>query len=214
MTEEYVIDCDAAPFIPEGWSIREADQLKNRVRGTFIWDPAKVRLYLSQGLEGGRIIEGNELRKELKSERVLNANVLDYLLEPEHRHLIPAEWKKSSFWCSSGVPSTASPMRVCVFGRCAGTTNRIGTGTMPLWKAPFSPRALLRCACSPVWFRIRRSSVRIGPGALSIFPIKPSRIGRLRGSGPKFAFRCCPLFSALFRPTRSQIDLLPPRRIP
>ena len=97
MTEEYVIDCDAAPFIPEGWSIREADQLKNRVRGTFIWDPAKVRLYLSQGLEGGRVIEGNELRKELKSERVLNANVLDYLLEPEHRHLIPAEWKKEFF---------------------------------------------------------------------------------------------------------------------
>ena len=43
-------------------------------------------------------LEGNKLRKELQSRKVLNANVLDYLLA--HPELIPEEWKGKClfFW--------------------------------------------------------------------------------------------------------------------
>ncbi|PIZ99774.1 MAG: hypothetical protein COX77_00545 [Candidatus Komeilibacteria bacterium CG_4_10_14_0_2_um_filter_37_10] len=43
-------------------------------------------------------IEGNDLRKEIVSPLVLNANVLDWLLD--HPELIPEEWKRKYifFW--------------------------------------------------------------------------------------------------------------------
>lgn len=97
---EHVIDCDAQPFIPDGWEIREEDQLPNRVRGAFKWDKdaQKDALYLSKGQRNGKWIEGNELRKELADKPVLNANVLDYLLA--NPHIIPEEWKGKAifFW--------------------------------------------------------------------------------------------------------------------
>ncbi len=87
---EHVIDCDAQPFVPDGWSVEE-----HQKGGAFKWDKAtqKDALYLSKGQAGSKYIEGNKLRKELsdKSTPVLNANVLDYLLA--NPHLIPEEWK-------------------------------------------------------------------------------------------------------------------------
>lgn len=87
---EHVIDCDAQPFVPDGWSVEE-----HQKGGAFKWDKEtqKDALYLSKGQAGSKYLEGNKLRKELtdKSTPVLNANALDYLLA--NPHLIPEEWK-------------------------------------------------------------------------------------------------------------------------
>lgn len=90
---EHVIDCDAEPFIPEGWSVKE-----HRKGSAFKWGPAAVALYLSEGQKNGKVIEGNKLREELANKPILNANVLDYLLA--NSHLIPEEWKGKAvfFW--------------------------------------------------------------------------------------------------------------------
>jgi len=93
VTSEHVIDCDAQPFVPDGWSIEE-----HRKGGAFKWDPVKVSLHLGRGQQNGKWIEGNRLRKELANKPVLNANILDYLLA--NPHLIPEEWKAKLvfFW--------------------------------------------------------------------------------------------------------------------
>ena len=89
----HIIDCDAQPFVLDGWRT-EAHQKG----GQFEWGFAKVSLYLDDGQLNGKHIEGSKLRKKLKDQPVLNANVLDYLLV--HSHLIPEEWKDQYvfFW--------------------------------------------------------------------------------------------------------------------
>jgi len=82
---DHLIDCSAAPFIPPGWSIEE-----HQPGGLWKWDPAKISLYLSKKQRKGNI-SGHNLRRELLGKRVMNANVLDYLLA--HPELIPEEWK-------------------------------------------------------------------------------------------------------------------------
>jgi len=90
---KHVIDCDADPFVPAGWKVEE-----HKKGGQLEWDPSKVSLYLSEYQKGGRFIQGYDLRKELEGKPVLNANVLDYLLD--HPELIPEEWKGKAifFW--------------------------------------------------------------------------------------------------------------------
>lgn len=89
----HVIDCDAKPFEPSGLTVVE-----HAPGGKIIWDSSKIDLRLEDGQKGGKCIEGNKLRKLLKSKRVLNANVLDYLLA--HSELIPESWKGNAvfFW--------------------------------------------------------------------------------------------------------------------
>ncbi|MFI5260286.1 MAG: hypothetical protein ACHQU0_00630 [Candidatus Paceibacteria bacterium] len=82
---EYVIDCDASPYVPDGWKVEE-----HQKGGQFKFDASQIELYLSAAQKKGSI-EGNKLRKELAGKLVLNANVLDYLLA--NPHLIPEEWK-------------------------------------------------------------------------------------------------------------------------
>ncbi|MEK7576265.1 MAG: hypothetical protein AAB482_01085 [Patescibacteria group bacterium] len=82
----HLIDCDADPFTPNGWKVEE-----HRKGGELTWDQTKVNLYLSSNQIGDRVIKGDKLRRELASEPVLNANVLDYLFA--HPDLIPEEWK-------------------------------------------------------------------------------------------------------------------------
>ncbi len=82
---EHIIDCDADPFTPNGWSFVE--HCKN---GKIQWDAEKISSYLSEKQRSGGIV-GNELRKELEKKSRLNANVLDYLLA--NPHLIPEAWK-------------------------------------------------------------------------------------------------------------------------
>lgn len=90
---KHLIDCDAAPFQLNGWSVE-----KHIKGGQFEWNPTRVKLYLAKSQKPGKLVEGNKLRKELEGQLVLNANVLDYLLA--HPELIPDEWKGKAvfFW--------------------------------------------------------------------------------------------------------------------
>jgi len=90
---KHLINLDVSPFIPDGWKVKQHIE-----GGQFEWSPEKVKLYLSPNQQDGKIVEGNELRKELEGKPVFNANLLDYLLE--HPNLIPEEWKRKYifFW--------------------------------------------------------------------------------------------------------------------
>jgi len=89
---EHLIDCDAAPFIPSGWSVDE-----HKKRGLLKFNQAKIILHQSRKQKKGSI-GGHELRKELEKLPTMNANVLDYLLA--HPELIPESWKGKAifFW--------------------------------------------------------------------------------------------------------------------
>lgn len=86
VVKNHAIDLDALPFTPDGWSVEE-----HRTGGLWTFDPKKVELYLADEQKGGKVIQGNKLRKELANKPVWNANVLDYLLA--NPHIIPEEWK-------------------------------------------------------------------------------------------------------------------------
>jgi hypothetical protein len=90
---KHVIDCDENPFVPGGWSAEL--HIKG---GQLEWDPVRAILYLSEGQQDGKWIQGHKLREELKDKSVFNANLLDYLLA--HPELIPEEWKDQLvfFW--------------------------------------------------------------------------------------------------------------------
>ena len=92
---EHLIDLDADPFIPNGWSVEPGGHQKG---GQFKWDVSKVALHLSKKQQNGKVIGGHQLREELKGQPVYNANLLDYLLK--HPHLIPEGWKGKCvfFW--------------------------------------------------------------------------------------------------------------------
>ncbi len=92
-TVGHVIDCEADPFVPKGWKVEE----HQKKGGQFKWDASRVQLYLCDAQKKNGI-EGNKLRKELASKKVLNANILDYLLA--HPELIPEEWRDKYvfFW--------------------------------------------------------------------------------------------------------------------
>ena len=92
-TVKHVIDCDADPYLPDGWKVEE-----HRKGGQVEFDLSKVTLYLVKDQQCGGVIEGNKLRKQLAKQPVFNANVLDYLLK--NPALIPDEWKGKAifFW--------------------------------------------------------------------------------------------------------------------
>ena len=87
---KHIINCDADPFIPSGWSVESHTK-----GGQLAFNPAKIKFYLSPNQQDGKVIKGNQLRKELANESVLNANVLDYLLA--HQELIPENWKEDKW---------------------------------------------------------------------------------------------------------------------
>jgi len=86
LATRYIVDCDAEPSVPDGLKVK-----KHKKDGQLQLDLSKVKLHLSSYQQNGRVIEGNKLRKELESEPVLNANVLDDLFA--HQELIPEDWK-------------------------------------------------------------------------------------------------------------------------
>ncbi|MFA5163387.1 MAG: hypothetical protein WC441_02545 [Patescibacteria group bacterium] len=94
---KHLIDTDAAPLIPiDGWSVRS-----HIGHGLWAWDPSLLELFYSKKQEKNLSEDGDELREiigKIKRKIVLNANVLDYLLE--HRELIPESWKMGRvlFW--------------------------------------------------------------------------------------------------------------------
>ncbi len=86
-----LIDCDAKPFVPDGWSIHPEDQLPNVVHGELSFDPAKIAFHLDEGQKEGRTIVGNKLKERLAGKTVYGAQVLDHLLA--NTNLIPDSWK-------------------------------------------------------------------------------------------------------------------------
>jgi len=93
--EAGLIDLDADPFVPDGWSVEG-----HKKGGQVKWGQTLVRLHLDKGQEGKGSIKGNKLRRELEVLSPYNANMLDFLLKKENRHLIPEEWKDKAvfFW--------------------------------------------------------------------------------------------------------------------
>jgi hypothetical protein len=82
---ECLIDCDIAPFVPDGWTVEE-----HIPGGQLDFSSAKVKLYLAKKQKEGFVV-GNDLRKELRNKSVMNANVLDWYLA--HSKKIPNAWK-------------------------------------------------------------------------------------------------------------------------
>ncbi|MBI5421279.1 MAG: hypothetical protein HZA35_03130 [Parcubacteria group bacterium] len=103
---EHFVDFNADPMIPDGWSVVE-----HKRGGLMKWDPSKVKLHLSENQQGSGHIEGNELRKELESQSIYNANLLDFYLA--HPELIPEEWK-GKVVCFWGTIYRNSGGRSCV----------------------------------------------------------------------------------------------------
>ena len=82
---DHVIDADAAPFIPHGWSLEE-----HRRSGQIAWSTESAALWVTAG-QRLRPIKGFLLRARLADKPALNATVLDHLFEfPE---LIPVSWE-------------------------------------------------------------------------------------------------------------------------
>jgi len=94
----HIIDCSVQPMIPDGWRINPKDQIASRVSGELIWTPEQIRLHLDPAQEGDGVLKGDALQKKLDGQRVMPANVLDYLLA--NPALIPPDWKEQtvSFW--------------------------------------------------------------------------------------------------------------------
>lgn len=116
----HVIDCDADPLIPKAqeWTVEE-----HRKGGRITWNPSKVGLYLSEFQRNCRdctkSVEGYDLQKCIVGQRVLNANVLDYLLE--HPYLIPQEWKdRLVFFWGTVYKGADGRLRIrCLYWRSA-----------------------------------------------------------------------------------------------
>ena len=88
---EHLIDCDVTPRTPPHYSVEE-----HRKGGLWRWNP-KIELF-APWRQRRAPVKGAFLRKRLRKKNVLNANVLDYLLE--HPELIPEGWKDKTvcFW--------------------------------------------------------------------------------------------------------------------
>ena len=84
---KHLIDCDAPPLLPDDVSIK-----KHTRRGQIKWDPSQFDLHLSPNQQGGQLIHGLKLQKELEALITMNGTLADYLLE--HPQLIPEEWKR------------------------------------------------------------------------------------------------------------------------
>lgn len=93
-----ILNFDTAPFIPDGWEIRESDQIRSRVKGMWEMLISKIGLHLDAGQKGGKVIRGHDLKKALEGQPVFPAQVLDFLLA--HPELIPESWKGKAifFW--------------------------------------------------------------------------------------------------------------------
>ncbi len=81
------------PYVPEGWRLsvhKHNDKLK--------WNPENLQLYVHENQIANKGMIGHILFEGLWRKRVLNANVLDYLLS--HLEIIPESWKWKDifFW--------------------------------------------------------------------------------------------------------------------
>jgi hypothetical protein len=112
--KKLICNLDVAPFVPSGWEVVE-----HRTGGQLEFDPAKIALFFSENQKGNKLINGDDLREELKSRLVFNANLIDFLLA--HPNLIPEEWKEKVvfFW---GTIYRRPDGHLCV--RCLGWSGK------------------------------------------------------------------------------------------
>lgn len=75
-----VIDCDAQPYIPRGWTVVE-----HQKGGKLEWDFLKIQLYLSDSQRSDGLAEGHIVRRNLYDQKPLNANVLEGWLADNSR---------------------------------------------------------------------------------------------------------------------------------
>jgi len=96
--KKHIIDFDVDPFIPGLGTVYEWKVVEHRPCGQFEWDSTKIKLWLSSIQQTKIPLLGEDLRQEIASQLVLNANVLDYLLA--NQELIPIEWRDKDvcFW--------------------------------------------------------------------------------------------------------------------
>jgi hypothetical protein len=92
-----LIDCSVLPAVPRpDWKIAE----HRFVEKIFKWEPERVELYLSEKQKYRNYTDGKTLYQEMKDKKVLNFNVLNYLIN--HPQLIPREWSSPGncifFW--------------------------------------------------------------------------------------------------------------------
>jgi hypothetical protein len=88
---ENIIDLDANPFCPEGWSV------KTHVKGgKWKFDPKQIKLFISNTQIRGNIVKVSELREQLVGQSVMNANLLDWCLV--HKESVPEEWKSKKIF--------------------------------------------------------------------------------------------------------------------
>lgn len=93
------IDCDAPAHIPYGYDPSKWSVVEHKPGGKhFVWEASRAQLYMDPIQERRGGLAGNELRRKLEDKPVLNAHVLEYLIE--HQHRIPEEWEGKSifFW--------------------------------------------------------------------------------------------------------------------
>lgn len=131
------VDCDADPFTPKEWTVKEHQKM-----GKIKFDPSEIILHLSKLQEKGNSITGEKMLKELKGKKVLNANVLDFLLK--NPHLIPDEWKHVAifFWGTIYINSHDIPF--VRFLRWYNTEWRWGRGSFRLQFDADSPAACFK----------------------------------------------------------------------
>jgi len=84
---ENIIDFNLKPFTPRGWVVDEHLQF-----GKWPFDINAVSLYRDEKQKNESLIGGHDLRINLVGRLLLNANVLDFLID--HPNLIPEPWKE------------------------------------------------------------------------------------------------------------------------
>ena len=104
--ERRIIDLGAKPSIPNGWTIA-----KHQKSELLWWDASLVNLYLSGSQQMTGDVDAQKLRKELKKQKVLNATILDFLLQ--NKKLIPKSWEKIT---SKGRSPEEQIKRICFWG--------------------------------------------------------------------------------------------------
>lgn len=133
----HTIDLDTDPFLPDGWSV-----LNHRKGGQLTYPSDRIVSYLDEGQKEKRM-EGERLLKVMEGQRALNANLLDWLLRPEHQSLIPETWANHGvfFWGTLYRNPDTGPFVRCLY-RIGGLWRWGGGRLDGLW-GDDSPAAVL-----------------------------------------------------------------------
>lgn len=84
-----LIDCDKDPVCPD--YPRKLAFKEHIQQGKIQWNPDRMSLYLTEKQQEGKQVSGEIMQTIIMEQKVLNANVLDYLLEnPE---FVPKSWR-------------------------------------------------------------------------------------------------------------------------